>query len=86
MCCTWSTHKANRLFRGYNKIKENRMADKNLVCRDCGREFVFNESEQAFYKEKGFENEPTRCLNCRKERKQQRSGGGYGGRGNNRSY
>jgi DNA-directed RNA polymerase subunit RPC12/RpoP len=64
------------------------MGDNNLVCRDCGREFVFNESEQAFYKEKGFENEPTRCPNCRKERKQQRngggggrSGGGYGGGG-----
>lgn len=69
------------------------MADKNLVCKDCGREFVFNESEQAFYKEKGFENEPQRCPNCRKERKQQRSGGnggygggGYGGYGSKRSW
>jgi hypothetical protein len=64
------------------------MADKSLVCRDCGREFVFNESEQAFYKEKGFENEPARCPNCRKDRKQQRSGGNYGysGGGNKRSW
>lgn len=36
------------------------MADKNIVCRDCGKEFVFTEGEQAFYKEKGFDNEPTR--------------------------
>ena len=30
------------------------MADKYIVCKDCGTEFVFTEGEQAFYKEKGF--------------------------------
>ena len=54
------------------------MADKYIVCRDCNSEFVFNESEQAFYKEKGFENEPTRCPECRKARKQQRNSSGGG--------
>ncbi|WP_040418654.1 zinc-ribbon domain containing protein, partial [Clostridium celatum] len=29
------------------------MADKTIVCRDCGKEFIFTEVEQAFYKEKG---------------------------------
>jgi len=63
------------------------MADKTLTCKDCGAEFVFTESEQAFYKEKGFENEPQRCADCRRARKQQRrgpggSGGGFGGGGN----
>ncbi len=48
------------------------MADKTIVCKDCGKEFVFTEGEQAFYKEKGFENEPTRCPDCRRARKQQR--------------
>ena len=33
------------------------MADKTLICKDCQKEFVFTEGEQAFYKEKGFENE-----------------------------
>ena len=28
------------------------MADKVIVCKDCGTEFVFTEGEQAFYKEK----------------------------------
>lgn len=37
------------------------MADKNLNCKDCGKEFVFTEGEQTFYKEKGFENDPVRC-------------------------
>lgn len=48
------------------------MADKTIVCKDCGKEFVFTEGEQAFYKEKGFENEPMRCPDCRRARKQQR--------------
>ena len=48
--------------------------DKTLVCRDCGKEFVFTAGEQAFYAEKGFQNEPTRCKACRDARKASRSG------------
>ena len=61
------------------------MPDKILVCKDCNAEFVFNESEQAFYKEKGFENDPVRCPECRKARKQQRNNHGYG-RNSDRSW
>lgn len=43
--------------------------DKNLSCVDCGAEFVFSASEQEFYAEKGFQNEPKRCADCRKARK-----------------
>ena len=64
------------------------MADKTITCRDCSSEFIFNESEQAFYKEKGFENEPQRCPDCRAAKKQQRNNGGFrggnGGGGGNR--
>lgn len=67
------------------------MADKTLTCKDCNMEFVFSEGEQAFYKEKGFENEPQRCPECRKAKKAQRrtggggGGGGYGNSGNRNS-
>ena len=47
------------------------MSEKTLTCRDCETEFVFTEGEQEFYKEKGFENEPTICPACRKAKKQQ---------------
>ena len=47
------------------------MADKTIVCRDCGIEFLFTEGEQAFYKEKGFDNEPVRCIACRRAKKEQ---------------
>ena len=43
--------------------------DKTLVCKDCGESFVFTASEQDFYAEKGFTNEPTRCKSCRTARK-----------------
>lgn len=39
--------------------------DKTIVCRDCGKDFVWTASEQEFYKSKGFENEPVRCPSCR---------------------
>jgi len=45
--------------------------DKTLVCRDCGREFEFTAGEQEFYAEKGFENMPTRCKECRVAKKSQ---------------
>ena len=48
------------------------MTDKTLTCRDCGSEFVFTVGEQEFYKEKGFENDPVRCPDCRRARKAQK--------------
>lgn len=43
--------------------------DKTLVCKDCGNEFIFTASEQDFFEEKGFTNEPQRCKACRDARK-----------------
>jgi len=60
------------------------MADKTIVCKDCGTEFVFTEGEQAFYKEKGFENEPQRCPECRRARKAQRNNRNSHGNNGNR--
>ena len=63
-------------------------ADKILTCADCSQQFVFSESEQDFYAQRGF-TEPRRCPSCRAARKSQRgdssgggggySSGGYGG-------
>ena len=56
-------------------------ADKTLTCRDCGQAFVFTSGEQEFHASKGFQNEPSRCQDCRSARKAERDGGGssYGG-------
>lgn len=49
--------------------------DKTLVCRDCGTEFTFTAGEQEFYAEKGFQNEPARCKDCRQAHKAARGNG-----------
>jgi len=55
--------------------------DKSITCVDCGEEFLFTASEQAFYRERGLTNEPTRCKSCRDRRKASRGAGGGGGGG-----
>ncbi len=47
--------------------------DRTLACKECGNEFTFSASEQEFYAEKGFQNDPARCPSCRSSRKQQRN-------------
>ena len=62
--------------------------DKSITCVDCGEEFLFTAGEQAFYRERGLTNEPTRCKSCREKRKATRGGpgGGGGGGGGGASY
>ncbi|MEN6413750.1 MAG: zinc-ribbon domain containing protein [Veillonellales bacterium] len=49
--------------------------DRELTCKECGTTFAFTASEQAFYAEKGFQNDPSRCPACRAARKAQMNGG-----------
>jgi len=53
--------------------------DKTLTCRDCSQSFVFTSGEQEFFAMKGFTNEPSRCPDCRANRKRDNDsyGGGY---------
>jgi len=53
--------------------------DRTITCADCGQEFTFTASEQAFYAEKGFSDAPKRCKSCRQARKSQRNAPSYGG-------
>ncbi len=58
-------------------------ADTTLTCRDCGQAFTFTSGEQEFYASRGF-SEPSRCPDCRAQRKADRASGGgsygsYGG-------
>lgn len=50
------------------------LADKTLTCRDCGAGFVFTAGEQAFFVERGLQNQPQRCHQCRVNRRRQRQG------------
>ena len=59
------------------------MQDKTLTCRDCGTQFAFTASEQEFFAQKGFTNEPGRCPSCRAVKKAQNGNGGYSSGGYN---
>ena len=59
-------------------------ADTTLTCRDCSQTFTFSSGEQDFYASRGF-SEPTRCADCRADRKSQRDAGGYGDYGSSSS-
>lgn len=54
-------------------MEENNYQDITLTCKDCSKEFVFTAGEQDFYAQKGFTNQPVRCADCRKARKQNRT-------------
>jgi CxxC-x17-CxxC domain-containing protein len=45
--------------------------DKSLKCSECGADFTFTATEQDFFAEKGYTNEPKRCQTCRAARKAQ---------------
>ena len=45
--------------------------DKTLKCSECGADFTFTATEQSFFAEKGYTNEPKRCPMCRAARKAQ---------------
>ncbi len=46
--------------------------DRTLKRKECGADFTFTASEQEFYAEKGFQNDPARCHECRAAKKRER--------------
>lgn len=58
--------------------------DQSLTCRDCGKPFTWTASEQQFYQQKGFQNAPVRCPDCRALKKTRMGEGG--GRGPRQSF
>lgn len=58
--------------------------DKTLVCKDCGKEFIWTASEQEFYQSKGFQNAPVRCPEDRRAKKAAMNQGGGDFRGGQR--
>ena len=53
--------------------------DRTLTCVECNESFTFSADDQQYHAEKGYENDPKRCTSCRQARRNQSSGGGFGG-------
>lgn len=39
--------------------------DKNILCIDCDKDFIWTVGEQKFYLDKGLQNPPKRCKDCK---------------------
>ena len=61
-------------YKSPSEEKESMYQDKTLKCKECGNDFVFTAGEQEFYASRGFENEPSRCKDCRIARKNAQKG------------
>ncbi len=44
---------------------EPEIENKNIVCVDCGGDFIWTIGEQIFFRDKGLENPPKRCRDCK---------------------
>ena len=71
--------------------------DRMLNCVECGNSFVFSVDDQQYHAEKGYANEPKRCVDCRRARRSSFNrggggggfgggGGGFGGGGSRQTY
>ena len=46
--------------------------DKWLICADCGRQFLWDAGEQAWYHARQLGNQPRHCKSCRERRRDER--------------
>jgi len=44
---------------------EPNIEDTNITCIDCGKDFVWTVGEQIFFRDKGLQNSPKRCKECK---------------------
>jgi len=54
-----------------SNIKESDLEDRTLVCKDCGKKFIWTAGEQKFFIDKGLKNIPKRCKICTADYKNQ---------------
>ncbi len=44
---------------------ETNLADADILCIDCGKDFTWTTGEQVFFRDKGLKNPPKRCKECK---------------------
>jgi hypothetical protein len=47
--------------------------DQTIVCKDCRNDFVFTVGEQNWFTEKGLDQAPKRCKQCRSQKRTQQA-------------
>jgi len=41
------------------------LGEKNILCIDCNKTFIWTVGEQVFFRDKGLQNPPKRCKECK---------------------
>lgn len=44
---------------------EEEFSDRQMICGDCSKSFVWTAGEQAFFRDKNLQNPPKRCKDCK---------------------
>lgn len=44
---------------------ESEFSEKHILCIDCNKTFVWSVGEQVFFRDKGLQNPPKRCKDCK---------------------
>lgn len=53
------------IFSQSNSTEHAEFEDVTILCIDCGKEFTWTAGEQKFYSDKGLQNPPKRCKECK---------------------
>ncbi|KAL1511615.1 hypothetical protein AB1Y20_006408 [Prymnesium parvum] len=74
-------------FKVHKKEAPAGIADKTINCKDCNTDFVFEATEQEWFKSKGFDpSTKVRCKDCTKAKKARFEGGDSKSWGNDNSW
>jgi CxxC-x17-CxxC domain-containing protein len=46
-------------------VTKSDIQDTSIHCIDCGRDFIWTAGEQQFFRDKGLQNPPKRCKECK---------------------
>ncbi len=52
-------------FNQSNFAENSEFEDKSISCIDCEKDFIWTAGEQKFYSDKGLQNSPKRCKECK---------------------
>ncbi len=52
-------------FQNQSPSDHSELEEKQIVCIDCGKNFIWTIGEQTFFRDKGLQNPPKRCKECK---------------------
>lgn len=60
-----SEYEASGSLNGVAPAEASEFEDKDILCIDCGKDFIWTVGEQVFFRDKQLQNPPKRCKECK---------------------